>query len=155
MQLQSILTPGRTLNSVPGISKKRVIDFLAKHIADDHPALDEDKLFDALMAREKLGSTGLGGGIAIPHCRLNNCTESLGSLIKLQSPIEFDAIDDKPIDILFVLIVPEEATDEHLQILSTLARLFSQAELLKRLRESASDEELYATLIEFQQEQAA
>lgn len=155
LSLSKILTPGRTISAAPCTSKKRALEFIASHISRDTPALNEQDLFQALMAREKLGSTGLGHGIAIPHCRLSNCTAPMGTLVQLQSPIDFDAIDDQPIDLLFVLVVPEEATDEHLQILSSLAMVFSQNHLTERLRAAQSDVELFETLIAFEQEQAA
>ena len=82
--------------------------------------LEPEPMYDSLMAREQLGSTGLGNGIAIPHCRVANCTEIIGSPITLEKPTEYDAIDGKPADILFVLIVPEQKSDEHITALQSL-----------------------------------
>lgn len=155
LQLSKILTQGRTISAAPCTSKKRMLEFISSHIAKDTPALASDDIFQALMAREKLGSTGLGQGIAIPHCRLSNCTTPMGTLVQLKQPIDFDAIDDQPIDLVFVLVVPEEATDEHLQILSSLAMVFSQSDLLQQLRAATDDQELFEAFIAFEQEQAA
>lgn len=151
MQLESILTPQRTLCGAPGGSKKRIFESVADFISNNVNSLDSNELFYALNAREKLGSTGIGHGIAIPHCRTKNCPTTTGALIKLQQAIEFDAIDDLPVDLLFVLLVPEEATDEHLQILSTLAGLFNQTAFCEQLRKANSNEELYQAAISFQQ----
>ncbi|MFA7553764.1 MAG: PTS IIA-like nitrogen regulatory protein PtsN [Spongiibacteraceae bacterium] len=143
MKLTSILSPGRTLCDAPGSSKKRTLETIAQFICQDIPDLNPNELFDSFIARERLGSTGLGDGIAIPHCRIKNCEEVIGSLIKLEQAIDFDAADGKPVDLLFVLIVPEEATDEHLQVLAMLAKSFSDPEYCQRLRKAKDNEELY------------
>ena len=141
--LSQILTPGRTVCRAPGISKKRLFGTIAKIISEEQPDLPYDEVFDHLIAREKLGSTGLGQGIAIPHCRVGNCTQPLGSLITLEAPIDFDTPDDKPVDLLFVLLVPEEAHQQHLDILANIARLFSQADFCAQLRAAADNQALY------------
>lgn len=147
MQLQTILAPRRTLCGVQGSSKKRILDILARQIAQDIPTLNADDLFRSLVARERLGSTGLGHGIAIPHCRIENCTGTVGALIKLSEPIDFDAIDGEPVDIIFALLVPEEACDDHLQTLATLAGMFSDASFRNQLRQAQTDEDLYKLAI--------
>ena len=100
-------------------------------------------ILDAFMARERLGSTGLGQGIAIPHCRLDTVSRCTGALLTLANPINFDAPDRQPVDLLFVLVVPSEATDEHLKILAELAQRFSDANYCQRLRAASTDAELY------------
>jgi PTS system nitrogen regulatory IIA component len=147
MQLQSILTPGRTFFRAPGNSKKRALENTANFICQDISSMDDFELFDHLIARERLGSTGLGNGIAIPHCRVKNCQTITGTLIKLEQPIDFDAIDGQPVDLLFVLLVPEEANDEHLQALAMLAEKFSDPDYCQRLRDAKNSEELYAAAI--------
>ena len=142
--LDDILTPARTLCHAPGSSKKKLFETIAGAIAEDQLSLTADEVFDQLIAREKLGSTGLGRGIAIPHCRVSNCTHPLGTLVTLAEPIDFDAPDDQPVDLLFVLLVPEEAHQQHLDILAGIARLFSQAEFCERLRSAGDSGELYA-----------
>ena len=141
--LTQILTPQRTVCRAPGVSKKRLFETIAKIINGDQPSLPYDDILDHLVAREKLGSTGLGQGIAIPHCRAGNCTHPLGTLLTLETPIDYDAPDDQPVDLLFVLLVPEEADQQHLDILATVARLFSQADFCEKLRAASDSSALY------------
>lgn len=147
MQLESILTPARTLCGAPGTSKKRVLENLAQFIAENLPDTEADDLFASLLARERLGSTGLGEGIAIPHCRLKSVNTAIGCLVTLEQPIEFESVDDKPVDVLFVLLVPEAATQEHLNVLAALAERFSNPVYCQALRSARSDEELYRVAI--------
>ena len=140
----AILAPGRTLCHAPGTSKKRLFETIARLISEDQPALPYDDVLDHLIAREKLGSTGLGGGIAIPHCRIGNCDRPLGTLVTVEEAIEFDAPDDRAVDLLFVLLVPEEANQEHLDTLARIARVMSQADFCQQLREAGDSEALYA-----------
>lgn len=143
MELSSILNPRRVLCGAVGVSKKRTLETLAQHIADDQPDIDADELFRSLIGREKLGSTGIGDGIAIPHCRLQNCSEPLAALITLATPVDFDAIDGKPVDIIFALLVPAEANEEHLQTLAALAERLSQPSYRDSLRQAADNASLY------------
>ncbi|MDN5401084.1 MAG: PTS IIA-like nitrogen regulatory protein PtsN, partial [Pseudomonas sp.] len=117
IRLETILTPGRSLVNVPGGSKKKALEQIANLIAREVPDLEMQDVFEALIAREKLGSTGFGNGIAIPHCRLKGCETPVSALLHLDHPIDFDAIDGAPVDLLFVLLVPEAATDAHLELL--------------------------------------
>jgi PTS system nitrogen regulatory IIA component len=142
-ELSDILTPERTVCGAPGISKKRLFETIAGIINADQSSMDYDELFDRLIAREKLGSTGLGEGIAIPHCRTTNCPQPLGTLIKLEDPVDFDSPDDVPVDLLFVLLVPEAENQQHLDILAHIARLFSQPDFCARLRAAKNDADLY------------
>lgn len=143
MDLTTLLSPSRTFHRIEGGSKKRTLQQAANFIAADYPALDPDELFRQLVARERLGSTGIGEGVAIPHCRAANCASPIGALITLEDPIDYEAVDDAPVDILFVLLVPEEAQEQHLQILATLAQAFSEPANLQRLRDASSDQDLY------------
>jgi len=147
MEIIDILTPARTLNDLECNSKKRAIEAASEWLASVIPAFKSTQLFTALISREKLGSTGFGDGIAIPHCRIASCTQVTGALIKLEHGIDFDAIDRQPVDIMFILLVPEDATSEHLQVLSTLAGKFGQAEFRDRLRACDSNEALFAAAI--------
>jgi PTS system nitrogen regulatory IIA component len=144
MLIEELITPGRTLCGIEGVSKKRALEILANTIAQDIPAIDADELFRRLIAREKLGSTGIGHGIAIPHCRIEQCTDTMGALITLKHPIDFDAIDAEPVDILFAMLVPEDAHSEHLQTLASLAAKLSDDEYRARLRAADSDASLFA-----------
>jgi len=141
--LSQTLTPGRTVCRAPGVSKKRLFETIARIISEDQPALPQDEIFDHLIAREKLGSTGLGQGIAIPHCRVSHCTKPLGILVTLEEPIDFDAPDEEPVDLLFALLVPEEANQQHLDLLAQIARLFSQPEFCQQLRDTRDGQALY------------
>ena len=132
--LTNLLTPERTACQVPGLSKKRLFESLARLISEDQISLSYDEVFGHLFAREKLGSTGLGDGIAIPHCRIGNCSAPIGALLTLADPIDFDSPDNQPVDLVFALLVPEEAHQQHLDTLAGLARLFSQANFCDALR---------------------
>src|SRR5690606_32319790 len=108
MQISQILSPQRTYAAVDGGSKKRVLELIGKLIAQ-HTQLNADAIYESLIAREKLGSTGFGNGIAIPHCRLEQCSEAVGALLQLDRKIDFDSLDGEPVDLIFVLLVPHEA----------------------------------------------
>ncbi len=148
MQIAEILTPGRVAVSTGISSKKGVLEELAKLIADDTPDLTQSEIFDSLCARERLGSTGLGHGVAIPHGRLKGGKQTLGAFIQLSDGIDYDAVDQQPVDLLFALLVPEASTDEHLQILARLAEMFSDTELVNKLRRAHSSRRLYELLQE-------
>lgn len=147
MQIKTILNPARTLCAVPGSSKKRVLENIARCVSEDRPELEEDQLFDSLLNRERLGSTGLGHGIAIPHCRFGQTRDVVGCLMTLADAIDFDSVDGEPVDIIFALIVPEEASDEHLQVLAKLAESFSKPDFCKQLRAARDSDELYQLAI--------
>ncbi len=132
--LSQILTPGRTLCRAPASSPKRLFQLIANLVSEDKLFLQEADVFNRLLAREKLGSTGLGSGIAIPHCRVEHCTHALGTLITLEQPLDFGAPDDQPVDLVCALLVPEDANQQHLDLLAGLARLFQQAEFCAALR---------------------
>lgn len=144
--LDNLLTPKRVLCQVEAASRKRVFELVAQQIADD-AKLTEDSVYTQLFAREKLGSTALGGGVAIPHCRVAGCEQPLGCLVTLASGVDFDAPDSREVDLLFVLLVPEEATQTHLDLLAEIARRFSNTQYCAGLRgaESASQLLIAAT----------
>ncbi|MEX1032017.1 MAG: PTS sugar transporter subunit IIA [Cellvibrionaceae bacterium] len=148
MDINTLLSPSRTLHRIRGGSKKRILEEAARIIANDYPALDADELFRQLIGRERLGSTGIGNGIAIPHCRMENCPASVGALFTLEESVDFEAVDEAPVDIIFTLLVPNEAQDEHLQILATLAGVFGDTDNLQRLRDADNDQGLYDRAVE-------
>lgn len=129
-------------------SKKRVIEYISGFLADRIDDSQSDDIYEKLIAREKLGSTGIGEGIAIPHSRLQECDDTLGALFVLDQAVDFDAIDRKPVDIVFVLLVPEEATEQHLQTLSMLAQKFNDEGFRNTLRQATSSEDLYQKVIQ-------
>jgi len=134
--------------NVEAASKKRVLEQLGQRLAEMVPALTQDLVFDALLERERLGSTGLGKGIALPHARMGQVTQAMGAFITLPVGVDFDAIDGAPVDLVFAMLVPEEATDEHLQLLSKLAQMFNDGDFCTTLREAESDQELLELLQE-------
>lgn len=143
MKIERLLSPDCTLAGVPGDSKKRILELIARTLAEVHPVLDEEDTFDRLIERERLGSTGVGDGVAIPHCRLPNCCDTVGVLLQLENPINFDAIDGKPVDLIFALVVPEEAANTHLEALQAVAENFSQASYRERLRNAENNQALF------------
>jgi len=143
MRVRELLTSERTHFQVQGVSKKRLLDQAAQMAAATCKDLSEQQIFDALVARERLGSTGIGEGIAIPHCRLPQCEQAFGVLLRLAEPIDFDAIDGKPVDLVFALLVPEEATEEHLQVLAMLARNFNEESYRSALRCAPDNRQLF------------
>ncbi|KFE54269.1 PTS IIA-like nitrogen regulatory protein PtsN [Pseudomonas syringae] len=150
IRIESILTPGRSLVNVPGGSKKRVLEQIANLIGKEVPDLDAQTVFESLVAREKLGSTGFGNGIAIPHCRMKGCVSPISALLHLDAPVDFDAIDGAPVDLLFVLLVPEAATDAHLELLRQIASMLDRKEVRDRLRSAATNQALYQVVLDEQ-----
>jgi PTS system nitrogen regulatory IIA component len=116
------------LVDLPASSKKRLFE-QAGLLFENHDGLARSIVYDSLFARERLGSTGLGQGVAIPHGRIKGLKEALGAFIRLAQPVAFDAPDAAPVTLVFVLLVPEKATEKHLQILSELAQMFSDKAL--------------------------
>lgn len=153
MQLEQILSPARCFARLDGGSKKRFLTTISGLIAESSERLSADAIYNALLAREQLGSTGIGNGIAIPHCRITECDRITGALITLEEGIDFDANDNQAVDLLFVLIVPMEETDEHLQVLGNLARLFHQDAFCQALRDAASNRALYEQAVRFSGQQ--
>ena len=128
------------------LSKKRVFERAAEAMGGALN-LSSETIYRALLAREKLGSTAIGEGIAIPHCRINECAVAAGCLVTLQEPIDFGSADGQDVDIIFVLLVPEEATEAHLKLLAALARSFSNAEVRDRVRQTQDPEALKQLLL--------
>lgn len=142
MTLETILPPERVLYDVPGGSKKRVLEFFSTFIAQNTPSLDSQEVFSRLIGRERLGSTGIGNGVAIPHARSPHCAAPIAGFLKLAEPVDFDAIDGDPVDLVFVLLVPEEADDTHLALLGQVATIMNEADTRQQLRKSTSQREL-------------
>ncbi len=120
-------------------SRKRVIEYIAELLST--PEVSTDALFDALMARERLGSTGLGDGVAIPHCRID-CGKMRAACLTLATPIDYEATDGEAVDLFFVLVVPKEEHNAHLEALAVLAETFGDSANREALRNCASDAEL-------------
>lgn len=127
-------------------SKKRLFE-QAGLLFENHQNIARSLVFDSLFSREKLGSTGLGQGVAIPHGRIKGLKEAIGAFVRLKSPVAFDAPDGKPVQLVFVLLVPEQATETHLQILSELAQNFSEREFREALLAAPSVSEARALFV--------
>jgi PTS system nitrogen regulatory IIA component len=146
MRIPEILSPDRILCSGDITSKKGALEALSKLMAGSEPSLTYTEIFDCLNARERLGSTGIGNGIAIPHGRFQHIKQPVAAFLKLEAGVDYDAVDQKPVDLMFSLLVPSDSTDEHLQILSCLAEMFSDATLIDRLRQESSPGNIYEIL---------
>ena len=141
MTISALLSPDRIFIDADISSKKRLLEFIANAVATQFN-LPQSALFNNLLDRERLGSTGLGKGFAIPHARLVNLDTTIACFIRLDQPVNFEAPDNQPVDLVFAIIIPENATDEHLKILSSLAKIFSQSEICEAIRNAGSGEEV-------------
>ncbi len=138
--IAKLLPPANVVTDLQVSSKKRLFEQAGLLFENQH-GLARSVVFDSLFAREKLGSTGLGQGVAIPHGRIKGLKEALCAFFRLAQPVPFDAPDGNPVGLVFVLLVPEQATEKHLQILSELAQIFSdkaQREAMARAHDAAS-----------------
>jgi PTS system nitrogen regulatory IIA component len=136
MQITKLLDPDRIACQQDSSSKKRALETLSQLLAGSLPDFTDGEIFDSLIGRERLGSTGLGKGVALPHGRMKGLNVPVAALLTLEQGIDYDAIDNQPVDMLFALLVPEESTDEHLQILAQLAEMFSNDDFCSQLRKS-------------------
>ena len=150
MNINQLIAPDR-IKCVSGISsKKRALESISNLLGQGAVEIDTTTIFHQLIERERLGSTGLGHGVALPHGRLSfpsaDQEKTIGCFIKLDQGVDFDSPDYQPADLLFGLLVPEQCTEEHLQVLAALAGMFSNTEFCSQLRSCDTDEELYAQL---------
>lgn len=153
MKISALLSPECVRSGVPGVSKKRILELISELAARQLPQVDQRDLFDSLLARERLGSTGIGRGIAIPHGRLCDIElppeqPCVGVLIQCAQPVDFDAIDRQPVDLLFALFVPEAHCDQHLDTLAAVAERLNDRQICKQLRHAGSDQALYRIITE-------
>lgn len=138
-----LLTPATTLLDIAFSSKKKLFEHAAEVFAQTH-GLKASDIFSSLFERERLGSTALGYGIAIPHGRIKGLRDAAGAFYRLSTPLEFDAPDNQPVSLCFVLLVPKDANEAHLQILGELAQLFGDERMRARMFEAASPSDLIA-----------
>ncbi|MBS1171478.1 MAG: ptsN [Proteobacteria bacterium] len=144
MNLVSKLLPAsNVVIDLEASSKKRVFE-QAGLLFENNQGIARSQVFDSLFAREKLGSTGLGQGVAIPHGRIKGLRDAVGAFIRMTTPVQFDAPDGKAVTLLFVLLVPEQATEHHLQILSELAQMFSDKGFRDNLANAADSAAIHA-----------
>jgi nitrogen PTS system EIIA component len=134
-------------------SKKRLFEQVGM-LFENHHGIGRSLVFDSLFARERLGSTGLGQGVAIPHGRIKGLKDALGAFVRLAQAVPFDAPDGKPVTLLFVLLVPEQATEKHLQILSELAQMLSDRALRESMKDAADPVALHQLIAAWQPDAA-
>lgn len=147
--ISQLLPEANVLIDLDVASKKRVFEQVGQLFENNH-SIARREVFDSLFAREKLGSTGLGQGIAIPHGRIKALKDAVGAVVRVRQPIPFDAPDQQNVSIIFVLLVPERATDLHLQILSELAQMFSDRTFRERLLAAPTAAELHRLITQWQ-----
>jgi len=147
--ISNILTPECVLLDSESTSKKRVFERVGL-LFENTQNISRSQVFDSLFAREKLGSTGLGQGVAIPHGRVKGLRDAVAAFVKMQNPIPFDAPDGLPVNFIFVLLVPERATDLHLQILGELAQMFSDQKFRDQLQHTDEPLAMHKLFTEWQ-----
>jgi PTS system nitrogen regulatory IIA component len=136
MLISDLLSPERIRFDVKSSSKKRLLELISEELARNSDEFTKREIFESICARERLGSTGLGKGVAIPHGRIKGSQHVEASFIRLKKPLPFDAVDGQPVDLLFCLAVPEDCGEDHLKLLAQGAELFSDSELLQKLRQA-------------------
>jgi len=144
-----ILSVSHVAVDLQASSKKRLFE-QAGLLFENLDGIAKNVVFESLFAREKLGSTGLGQGVAIPHGRIKGLKEALGAFVRLAQPVPFDAPDANPVSLVFVLLVPEKATEKHLQILSELAQMFSDKALREAMSQAGDADALYQLIAAWQ-----
>jgi PTS system nitrogen regulatory IIA component len=154
MEIHEILTPESVLTSVKATSKKQALQELARH-ASQLTGLHNRAIFDVLLERERLGTTGVGRGIAIPHGKMAELDRLHGIFAVLEQPIGFDSVDDQPVDLIFLLLAPESAGADHLKALARVSRLLRDSSFCDQLREASSNSELFTAITQGAATQAA
>ena len=147
ISVSDLLVPERVSVAAEATSRKRALECLSALLAEGGEASSRHRVFDQLVARERLGSTGLGFGVAIPHARVPGLREARGAFMRVGEGIDFDAPDGGRVDLIFGLAVPEQCTEEHLEILALLARLLSAGTLRESLRRARNREEALDLLV--------
>ena len=145
MDLTDLIGPDTILPSLRGHTKKQVLQELAERAAL-RTGLGEREIFETVLQRERLGSTGVGNGIAIPHGKLAALPGLVGVFGRLHRPVDFEALDDQPVDLVFLLLAPENAGADHLKALSKIARLLRNSEVVAKLRASRDAETIYTLM---------
>ncbi len=154
MEINDLLVPDGVVADLKATSKKQALQDLAKRAAEIS-GLHVRAIFDVLMERERLGTTGVGNGIAIPHGKLPNLERLHGLFARLENPIDFQAIDERPVDLIFVLLAPESAGADHLKALARISRLLRDEAICDKLRGTDNAEALFAILTESEEYRAA
>ena len=147
MLLEEIISPDAVLCNAQARSKKHCLEILSELLARSVPDIPAEDIFESLIERERLGCTSLDAGVAFPHCRVEGIDRCIAAMIKLSEPIDFDATDGEPVDLIFGLMVPKEVTDSHHADIAMITALLSDAGLRSRLRAATSSSELYRALV--------
>lgn len=154
MEITDLITPETTVVNLRATSKKQTLQELASRIASVCN-LQERPILEVLMERERLGTTGVGNGIAIPHGKLKNIDHLYGLFARLEHPVDFQSVDDQPVDLIFLLLAPENAGADHLKALARVSRLLRDKTICEKLRGTDSAEALYAILSDSNESRAA
>ncbi|WP_334027787.1 PTS IIA-like nitrogen regulatory protein PtsN [Alteromonas sp. P256] len=146
MDIKAIVSLDRTECAVQCNSKKRILEIISDIAAQDNTDIDQVTVLNSLLSRERMGSTGIGNGIALPHGRLAGLEHVMAIIVTCIPAINFDALDEKPVDIFFALLVPEEQTEGHLQTLATVAGKLSDKDTVKAIRRAKTNEDIFSAL---------
>lgn len=145
MDIADLLSPEHVLLDVEADCAKHAFKVAAENLSQNS-ALDERQIIDALCERERLGSTGVGDGVSIPHARFEGLSEIVGMFLRLENPIDMDSIDDKHVKMMFILLAPEDANAEHLKLLARIARVMRSPDNQESLKTATSRQEVLTTL---------
>jgi len=152
MHLTDIISPDRVVSNVQATSKKRAFETISEVIASNaEVSMGANDIFDSLIARERLGTTAIGHGIAIPHGRIKESSKTIGAFLQLSEGIDCDALDNEAVNLIFAVLVPENTNEEHLQLLARLAKMFKNTELREKLLAAPDNTTLYDLLVQWDQ----
>ena len=154
MEIEDILNQNCVVTSLNVTSKKQALHELARKAAE-FTGIEERAIFDVLLERERLGTTGVGSGIAIPHGKLPNLEKLFGCFARLENPIEFDSVDNEPVDLIFLLLAPESAGADHLKALARISRILRNSVNCDKLRTAQTSDNIYTLLTDDPQSRAA
>ncbi|MCC2617853.1 PTS IIA-like nitrogen regulatory protein PtsN [Aestuariibacter halophilus] len=146
MNITDILSPDCTRCAVQGTSKKRILEIISEIAASHISQSDQATILASLLNRERMGSTGIGNGIALPHGRLAGLDKVTAILVTTESSIDFDAIDNQPVDVFFAILVPEDQAQGHLQTLATVAGCLNDKQRVKEMRSATQNQELFEAI---------
>ncbi|GJE25503.1 PTS IIA-like nitrogen regulatory protein PtsN [Methylobacterium organophilum] len=155
MPILEFLQPDAVIPNLRARTKKQVLQDLSAQAAQRLPELDEREVFETLLQRERLGSTGIGDGVAIPHGKLAKLNRMFGMVARLDRPVDFEALDAQPVDVAFLLLAPESAGADHLKALAQVARVLREPGMLQRIRNARDESALFALLTHNAASQAA